>query len=285
MTRAPREALEMAKALFWFWQARGHGGEGLAWLEAALARPENAAADTLRQAALLGAGSLSWMIARYDAAAAQLAESAAIAERSGDERGRAFALAILGHDLVFADRPAEARQYLDLAVAVARRAGDPFTLARALGSQADGARHEGRDADAVRAADEALAIFRSIGMVEGQAFNHVYRAAGLRRHDAAAARAALHEAVELFARVELPYGLYVALLCLADLASPKGESAARVLGALDGLAEAGGSRGSFLERRMLARLESAVGPGAHDAARAAGRALSRAELVTFALSL
>lgn len=288
LEHAPREMLEMAKSLYWFWQARGHATEGRAWLDTGLARPEASEADALRQGGLLGAGSLAWLLGDHAAARRQLAESAEIAARIGDRRGRAIALTILGHSMVFAEDFVGARAVLEESVAIAREVGDPFVLARSLGTLADAARHEGNDDEAVRVAGEAISMFERAGMDEGIAFNLYYQSEGLRRRDPARARAQLVRAIELFDKIDLPYGLYVALLLLVDLARPAPESAARLLGALELLRERGGIRDTIADRQMSERVgaaRDALGPDRFATLVAEGRSLARAAVLSLAQKL
>jgi predicted ATPase/class 3 adenylate cyclase len=286
LDHAPRQMLEMAKSLYWFWQARGHATEGRAWLDAGLGRPEARAADKLRQDALLGAGSLAWLLGDDAAARRHLRESADIAAERGDRRARAIALAILGHSMVDAGDLAAARTVIEKSVAIAREAGDPFVLARSLGTFADLARHEGNDEETVRRADEAISVFERVGMDEGIAFNLYYGSAGLRRRDPNGAVARLLRAVELFDKLDLPHGLYIALLMLIDLVGPAAESTARVLGALDALHERTGFRVTSADRQISKRIRGAavkaLGPERFATLAAEGRTLPRSAIVSLA---
>jgi predicted ATPase len=288
LERAPREMLEMAKALNWFWQARGHATEGRAWLDAGLVRPENADSDALRQAGLYGAGSLAWLVGDYASARRQLSESAEIARAIGDRRALAVALTILGHSMVFAGDFAEARPVLLESVSIAREVSDQFVLARSLGTLADAARLEGNEDETVAVAGEALATFERVGMKEGIAFNLFYQSEGLRRRDPARARAQLVRAVELFDSIEHYYGSYVALLALISLAPPASESAARVLGALEPLRERASVRDTASEKRLSERTESvraALGPDVAETLTVEGRSLSREAILSLARTL
>lgn len=288
LERRPRQVLEMATALHWFWQARGHTTEGRAWLEAGLARPEALAGDALRQGGLFGAGAMAWLLGDHAAAGRQLAESAEIAGQLGDRRARAVALTILGHSMVFAGDLAAARRVLEESVAIARDVDDAFVLARSLGTLADAARHEGNEEETIRVAGEALAIFERVGMKEGIAFNLFYQSEGLRRRDPVRAEAQLVRAVELFDTIEHHYGLYVALLALIRLAHPTSESAARLLGALEPLRERGGVRDTITEQQLSDRIgaaRGALGPVRFDSLVAEGQSLDHSAIVALARNL
>jgi predicted ATPase/class 3 adenylate cyclase len=282
----PRQMLEMAKSLYWFWQARGHATEGRAWLDAGLNRPEASSADDLRQNALLGAGSLAWVLGDDAAARRQLGESADIAAQMGDRRARAIALAILGHAMVDADDLVAARTILEESVGIAREVRDPFVLARSLGTLADLARHEGKDEEATLTADEAISVFERVGMDEGVAFNLFYGGAGLRQRDPEEAVVRLIRAIELFDKLDLPHGLYLALLLLTDITRPPAESAARLLGALEVLHERTGFRISTVDRQMSERIRAAavdvLGPDRFATLAAEGRSLPRSSILPLA---
>ena len=289
LERAPRAALEMAKSLYWFCQARGHITEGRTWLGAGLARPEASAADALRQEGLLAAGTLAWLGGDDRAAQPQLSESAEIARQIGDQRARALALAILGQSLVYAGDYAAARTVIEESVAMAREVGDLFVLARALAALADLARHEENDEETVRAADEAVSISERRGMDGAIAFSLYYGSHGLRSRDPARARAQLLRAVELFDGLDQVNGLYLAIVALLDVARPDPESAARLLGARDVLRERAGQRESRVERQM-SDVVSAVAIDALGGDRfatlvAEGRSLPRPSVLSLARSI
>lgn len=286
LERAPRAMLEIAKSLYWFWQARGHITEGRAWLDAGLARPEAGAADALRQEGLLAAGTIAWLGGDDHAARPQLSESAEIARQIGDQRARALALAILGQSLVYADDYAAARTVIEESVAMAREVGDLFVLARSLAALADLARHEEKDDETVRAADEAVSINERRGMDGAIAFGLYYGSHGLRNRDPARARAQLLRAVELFDRLDQVNGLYLAIVALLDVARPDPESAARLLGARDVLRERAGQRESRVERQMSEGVSAvaidALGRDRFATLVAEGRSLPRASVRSLA---
>ena len=289
LERAPRAMLEMAKSLYWFCQARGHITEGRAWLDAGLAHPEASAPDALRQEGLLAAGTLAWLGGDDHAARPQLSESAEIARQIGDQRARALALAILGQSLVYAGDYTAARTVIEESVAMAREVGDLFVLARSLAALADLARHEEKDEETVRAADEAVSINERRGMDGAIAFSLYYGSHGLRSHDPARARAQLLRAVELFDGLDQVNGLYLAIVALLDVARPDPESAARLLGARDVLRERAGQRESRVERQMSDGV-SAVAIGALGRDRfatlvAEGRSLPRPSVLSLARSI
>jgi predicted ATPase/class 3 adenylate cyclase len=289
LEREPRAMLEMAKSLYWFWQARGHISEGRAWLAAGLARPEASAADALRQQGLLAAGTLAWLGGDDHAARPQLSESSEIASQIGDQRARALALAILGQSLVYAGDFAAARTVIEEGVAMARKVGDLFVLARSLAALADLARHEEKDEETVRAADEAVTISERRGMDGAIAFGLYYGSHGLRSRDPDRARAQLLRAIELFDRLDQVNGLYLAIVALLDVARPGPEAAARLLGARDVLRERAGQRESKVELQMSEGVSTAaigaLGPDRFATLVAEGRSMPRPSVLSLARGL
>jgi predicted ATPase/class 3 adenylate cyclase len=289
LERAPRAMLEMATSLYWFCQARGHITEGRAWLDAGLARPEASAADALRQQGLLAAGTLAWLGGDDHAARPQLSESAEIARQIGDQRACALALAILGQSLVYAGDHTAARTVIEESVAMAREVGDLFVLARSLAALADLARHEEKDEETVRAADEAVSISERRGMDGAIAFSLYYGSHGLRSRDPARARAQLLRAVELFDGLDQVNGLYLAIVALLDVARPDPESVARLLGARDVLRERAGQRESRVERQMSDGVSAvaiaALGRDRFATLVAEGRSLPRPSVLSLARSI
>jgi hypothetical protein len=178
---------------------------------------------------------------------------------------------------------------IEESVAMAREAGDLFVLARSLAALADLARHEEKDEETVRAADEAVSISERRGMDGAIAFSLYYGSHGLRSRDPARARAQLLRAVELFDGLDQVNGLYLAIVALLDVARPDPESAARLLGARDVLRERAGQRESRVERQM-SDVVSAVAIDALGGDRfatlvAEGRSLPRPSVLSLARSI
>jgi len=254
----PRDALALAKMAFWFWQARGHQSEGRTWTDAALAHPAARARDGLRQGALVASGSLAWTSGDWAAADRALGEAAAIAAELEDPRGQVVALCLQGQSRVFAEDYPGARAVLDQAIALARGIGEPYPLARSLGSMADLARCEGRDEELVLLADEARKVFETIGMNEGIAFNLVYGAWALRSSDPTDARARIEDALERFHGIDHPYGFAFGLMAWLQVVEPDPMVAARMLGAIDAHSVRSSMQHSAHDRRLLAAKTDAV---------------------------
>lgn len=125
----PEVAMRLAGQLAWYWYLRGHYAEGSRWLEGAIARSADPDDGDLTRA-LYGAGRLALLACDYDRARAHLERARGLAFRSGDQRGEANALQLLGS--VARERGAYA-QALDLhrgALRLWRELGDAHEVAR-----------------------------------------------------------------------------------------------------------------------------------------------------------
>ncbi|MGI8826159.1 MAG: ATP-binding protein [Chloroflexota bacterium] len=83
--------LRLAGALMWFWNFRGEVNEGLEWLEASLAKGQEAA-PAVRARALYAACELAWLAGKNDLALARAEESEALWRALGNKRWLAYTL-------------------------------------------------------------------------------------------------------------------------------------------------------------------------------------------------
>lgn len=88
-------ALRLCNTLYWFWSIRGHGREGLYWLQSALSGNEGVDL-ALRAKALNHAGALAYNLAEYDQTEIFCREALPLLRRLGDKRGCATSLYWLG---------------------------------------------------------------------------------------------------------------------------------------------------------------------------------------------
>ncbi len=96
---AVQVGLRLTRALWWFWQVRGHLSEGRAWLERFLALQESAPGESnaaLVAGAHTGAGNLAWRQGDLAPAAAHLEVSLALYRELSDVPGIAHVLNTLG---------------------------------------------------------------------------------------------------------------------------------------------------------------------------------------------
>jgi predicted ATPase len=134
-------ALRLSGALGEFWHVRGHLEEGRRWLEATLARGDDAPA---RVKALLHAGWIAWEQVDYERSEALGEEALALAREQGDRAATARALYIQGAPTLYQLDFDRAAALFEEAARLQRGVGDVPGLARtvqALGLTAT-ARHD-----------------------------------------------------------------------------------------------------------------------------------------------
>ncbi len=159
--RAPI-ALRLTAALAWFWYLRGHFGEGLRWLQTALAQPAPAVSLT-RARTLAGAGVLDFSQGDFPAARQALAQSIAIGCELRDPATVAYGLqSLVAGDLPHAD-VALLREQSAESVALFRETGDRWGLAMALRTQGLVAIVAGEVDRAAEPFAESLALSRELG--------------------------------------------------------------------------------------------------------------------------
>ena len=122
----PDTALRLATALQHFWMARGSVGEGRIWLDRALAAAGTVAPE-VRADALICASYFAFLREDYERAIALAEESLTLWRCTGNDRGTAFALALLGN-------VAAAQQDLTVAIPLYEEA---LALHRAVSDQGD----------------------------------------------------------------------------------------------------------------------------------------------------
>jgi predicted ATPase/DNA-binding SARP family transcriptional activator len=160
-------ALRLCLALRNFWRIRGHLTEGRRWIEEALRLPGEA--DALHARVSVWAAVLGRMQGSHGTFGQRLAESEALARRTGDRTALADALTQLGVDLRERHELADARWRLDEAVSLWRELGDTHGLAHALGVRASIALYDGDAPLARRLRMEAVEVSRQAGDREGEA--------------------------------------------------------------------------------------------------------------------
>ena len=215
-------ALRLTGALVLFWRVRGPYAEGRELLGLALSA-ETDGATQLRAKALWGAGFLAQMAGDESGAVPLLQESLECYRAAHDDGGCARVLLIFpdagsGDDDIAADDAC-----LDESVRLARRAGDHWCLAHALGKRGIRARDPGEWAAAAADFAECVAVARRAGDLQGLRYGLI-GLGGLRVDcgDYAEAEALLTEAVEVTAALGETYDQAVALTSLGKLALGRG---------------------------------------------------------------
>lgn len=218
-------ALRLTGALVLYWRVRGPYAEGRELLGLALSADADDVTE-LRAKALWGAGFLAQMAGDESGAVPLLQESLACYRAARDDGGCARVLLIFPDAGSGDDDPAAGDAYLDECVRLARRAGDPWCLAHALGKRALRARDPGEWAAAGADFTECLAVARGAGDLQGLRYGLI-GLGGLRVDcgDYAEAEALLAEAVEVTAALGETYDQAVALTSLGKLALGRGQYA------------------------------------------------------------
>jgi predicted ATPase/DNA-binding CsgD family transcriptional regulator len=218
--------VQMAGALWSFWEVHGHVAEGLTWLDAALATARTAS-PAVRARALIGAAALRRERGDYFTAVASARESVDIRRSLNDQAGLAESLLILANVVALAGNPAEATTLAAESLDIRRQRHDTVGTAWAmevlgllLMFQADfaAARLHFEQALAMRDGTrdnivDAL-LLRGLGVLAGSA------------GDATSARSLLEEALDVFRARGDVAGMGASLLGLGDLALQHGDRTA-----------------------------------------------------------
>ena len=236
-------ALRLGGSLWRFWVLRGHPGEGLQLLGAAVARGAPAGAP-VRARALTAAGNLAWVRGELERSAAYHREALALRRPLGDVPGIAASLHNLAN--VASDRGdlAQARALYEESLALWRGVGDARRAAVTLHNLGDALRLEGDLDGAAALLAESLSLRRQGGDTWGIAV--VLKDLGLLarlRGDLAQASALYAESLSLSRAVGGTLGIAWCLEKLAEVAGAQGrlETGGRLLGAADALRRAIGS--------------------------------------------
>jgi predicted ATPase/DNA-binding SARP family transcriptional activator/DNA-binding CsgD family transcriptional regulator len=281
-------ALRLSGALGEFWHVRGHLEEGRRWLEATLARGDDAPA---RIKALLHAGWIAWEQLDYERSEALGEEALALAREQGDSAATARALYIQGAPTLYQLDFDRAAALFEEAARLQRGVGDVAGLARtiqALGLTAT-ARHDFMRA--VELHEECLALAREagdqIGIIVALGMGAF---AYLGQGDHRRAMNLFREGLELSRSLGTKHGIAFHLHAAAALASTQGQPvrSARLWGAGESLMQAIGTGLGPVERYHYGPYVDAaralVGEAAWEEAFAQGMAMSVEEAVEYALS-
>ncbi|MBV9356738.1 MAG: AAA family ATPase, partial [Chloroflexi bacterium] len=262
--------VQLAGALWSFWEVRGHLSEGVTWLDAALAS-ERPVSPVARARALIGAAALRRERGDYATAAASARESATIRRAVGDQVGLAESLLILAHIVALGGDPAEASALAGEALAIRRQRGDTVGMAWAMAVSGLMLMFQGDFSAARVQFEEALALRHGQrdNMVDGWLLRGLGVLVG-NEGDATSARRLLEQALDLFGAHDDVGGMGAALLGLGDLAVRQGDRAAgrACLEEAGTLLAQGGQLAWFaiaslrLERPVPGRLLEEIGPSA-----------------------
>lgn len=207
------EGMRLAEALWEFWRVQGRLREGSQYLEVLLAREDAQGAPLARVRALNVAGDLAIRQGKVASARTFAAESLALSQELGDQRGIANSLYLLAQATrVQGDHGAAVTLYQE-SVALYRQMGDWRGLATSLHSLAAIAYNHGDYVTTRELLEQGLAIYREKDDSRGIALvldtlGHLASAEG----DPMTARALLEEALgmrrELGEKAGIAYTLY-----------------------------------------------------------------------------
>jgi predicted ATPase/DNA-binding SARP family transcriptional activator/Tfp pilus assembly protein PilF len=157
----------LAASLHPFWEHRGYWNEGRERLVRALLHPGAEHGTERRARMLVGAGSLTLLLRKYEEARSLLSQGLAIYTALDHKRGIIDALAWLGNVERLQQNPAGAQPLYEEALAIAQEAGEREKMAGMLALQALAAveRADWRTARSLN--EQGIAIYRAIGVRRG----------------------------------------------------------------------------------------------------------------------
>jgi non-specific serine/threonine protein kinase len=274
--------LRLAGTILSFSYARGEPAEGLAWLEAALAKRGDASA-VLQVDALFTASALAQVQGDFARSTSLSEEGLAIARASGYIFGEARVLVNLGITAEWQGELDRAAALYGDSLALMRGLGEPERLphwtALPLANLGDLALLRGDTAQAIALAGEAVERWRKVGYLWGiaQALGTV-AAATSERGDQTKAAAHYDETLTHWLACDDGRGIAGTIAGIAGVARARGqlERAARLLGAAWGLGERLGVRylaHHLYAERVLAVVRTRLDGATFAAAWEGGRAL------------
>ena len=272
-----------------FWQRRAYVSKDLEWLLRGLEHGDVGSA-AVRAPGLQAAAFLAYFQGDDEAAHAYLAESLALWQQLGEERGIADTLRGLGMTALGRGELDRAEAPLLASLDRFRALEDSLGIAACLGNLGDLAHARGDVTQAAALFEESLALAREQGNTWQAAYVlHSLGHLALVRGNQARATALLREGLALSGELEDRRAIAVCLdsLALVACGQRQPERAARLFGASEGLRAAMGvGRRAWLRvdfDRGVAAARAALGEAAFAAAWAAGRSLSAAQAIEYAL--
>jgi predicted ATPase/DNA-binding XRE family transcriptional regulator len=225
----PERALQLANALFWFWNVRGHLSEGRFWLMKGLeAARDLEVSPQPRAKALAALAALEWQEGDLQTARTHIDESVELGRQleQGPSSNQAMALCVLAMVAVFQRDEATAAAAAGASLRMFTDLGDRSGIALAL-NPVGKVRLQQRDLAAARCAfEQSLALFHELGDHWGAGIPlmnlGVLEAMNGR---GAIARARLEESARLFEAVGERWMRATVLDVLASLLAADGETA------------------------------------------------------------
>ena len=283
--------LRLAAALYLYWEFRGLGTEGHAWVMTMLSLPGASARTVARARALYSASWLDSMRGNFAGQRSLAQESADIFQEAGQllEAGRALTQQAIAETRLGAQ--VAARALLERSAEIARELGDQWGLTFALGQLGHVAYQEGDLAAARGYREEAASVARAVGdrhtlglALAGLAL--VARTQGYHDESAKLFQETLLVSSELKDQWIMPRA--TGGLAGAAVLAGNYERAARLFGATVAMRDTSGiveATRTFrdLYERDEAEARAALGDEAFAAAWAEGRAMTLEQAVAYAL--
>jgi non-specific serine/threonine protein kinase len=284
--------LRLAGSLEWFWFMRGSQVEGRSWLQRALERGD-AAPPVVRAKALAAIGGLADAQGDYEQATAYASESLAIWREIGDKAGMANAFRVLAFIAHNHSDWEHAIPLYEASLALSRDMGDTLGAARILSNLGRVACFQEDYDRALTLFQEAVALFDGVGDTYGHAGIVTFLGEIARRQsDHGRAATLFREALAFHAEVgsrrmysECLRGLARSVAGLGQL-----ERAARLIGVEEALRDAIDNPISLMTpteqvtyEHNVADIRARLGEEIFDANRVAGRSMSVAEGIDYAL--
>jgi len=274
-------ALEMAAALWRFWQIHGNLAEGRATLEDLLTRPDAAPPTVARSRALSALGGLQYWQSDMEAAGRAYAEGLAIQRSLDDPAGLVEALYNAGFVAAVAGDHASAHVMYQESLEIATRIGDRTWMLRLREALAFLMFHMGDYASARVLQEANVQAFRETGeafrVAVGSGFLSYLEA---REGRVDVARAMQHEAMRTFRALGDVHSIVRILMMAAASAVIAGElqTAAQLSGAADAMREPLGAMATPIQTLGLEdpaiATRAGLGDEAFERAYQAGRAMT-----------
>jgi serine/threonine-protein kinase PknK len=165
-----RSGLSFGATLWRYWLVRGHGREGVDWLDQILALPGDASTDGLRATALTGAGTLAQVVSDLDASTTHLSRALEMRRQLRDAVGEARALADIGWLAWRRCEFVEARRVSHESLELSRTLGEKGLMASALSNLGWVAMFEGDYPASNEALELGLSLRRELADRRGVAY-------------------------------------------------------------------------------------------------------------------
>ena len=218
--------LQLAGAIWPFWNLRGLLNEGRGWLSTLLQQAADRAIPPVRAQGLRAAGVLAHAQGDFAASASWHEQCLALQRQLGDRKGVAAALESLGIAAYGRGHCASGIDMMEEALAIQRELGEPLAIAQALNNLGATLSFVGERGRARTLLEESLALKRAHGDRRGVAvgLDNLGDLAAL-LDDKAAARRLFEESLAIRRELNDRAGIARVLLGLADLAHAQGEPA------------------------------------------------------------